>query len=369
MPRSCAGRTTRRSWWPGARSRCSHGGVRVRELRIEPLDHEAMSTARAELDRKTKPRGSLGRLEELAVQLAGIGVNGQRCAIVVAAADHGYADEDVSAYPAEVTRQMLQVFAAGDAAISVLGRQVGAELVVVDAGVREALTDDRVRSARIGAGTANATRGPAMSRDQALAALAAGAELARELAGRVDVVALGDMGIGNTTAAGALHAALLCVPAIAVCGPGTGLDPNGVLRKAEVIERALAANAQVGDDPLDVLAALGGFEIALLAGVILGAAAERVAVVLDGFIVPAAALVAARLVPGVADYLVAGHLSPEPGHRLGLDALGLEPLLDLRLRLGEGTGAALALPLLQASLALLTEMATFEGAGVTDAGR
>jgi nicotinate-nucleotide--dimethylbenzimidazole phosphoribosyltransferase len=184
----------------------------------------------------------------------------------------------------------------------------------------------------------------------------------------VDIVALGDMGIGNTTAAGALHAALLGVPAAAVCGSGTGLDPDGVRRKAEVINRALGANGRL-DDPVDVLAAVGGFEIALLAGVALGAAAERVAVVLDGFIVTAAALVAAHLEPAVSDYMVAGHLSPEPGHRLGLDALGLEPLLDLGLRLGEGTGAALALPLLQASLALLAEMATFDEAGVTDAGR
>ncbi len=328
-----------------------------------------MNAARAELDRKTKPRGSLGRLEELAVRLAGIGVSGPRCAIVVAAADHGYADEGVSAYPAEVTRQMLQVFASGGAAISVLSRLVGAELVVVDAGVREELDDPRVRSIRIGSGTANAAHGAAMSREQALAALGAGVSLARELAGRVDIVALGDMGIGNTTAAGALHAALLGVPAAAVCGPGTGLDPGGVRRKAVVIERALAANDRVGDDPIDVLAALGGFEIALLAGVALGAAAERRAVVLDGFIVTAAALVAARLEPAVVEYLIAGHLSPEPGHRLGLDALGLEPLLDLELRLGEGTGAALALPLLQASLALLAEMATFDEAGVTDAGR
>ena len=338
------------------------------ELRIEALDADAMDSARAELDRKTKPRGSLGRLEELAVQLAGIGVNGSRCAIVVAAADHGYADEGVSAYPPEVTRQMLQVFASGGAAISVLARLVGAELVVVDAGVREELDDPRVRSIRIGAGTANAAHGAAMSREQALAGIEAGVSLARELAARADIVALGDMGIGNTTAAGALHAALLDVPATAVCGPGTGLDADGVRRKAEVIDRALGANGPL-DDPVDVLAALGGFEIALLAGVALGAAAERRAVVLDGFIVTAAALVAARLTPAVAGYLVAGHLSPEPGHRLGLDALGLEPLLDLRLRLGEGTGAALALPLLRAALALLAEMATFEEAGVTDAGR
>jgi nicotinate-nucleotide--dimethylbenzimidazole phosphoribosyltransferase len=323
-------------------------------VEIEPLDAAAMDAARVELDRKTKPRRSLGRLEELAVQLAGIGVTEPRFAIVVAAGDHGYADEGVSAYPAEVTRQMLEVFDSGGAAICVLARLVGAELVVVDAGV--------------GGGTANATRGPAMSREQALAALGTGIELARELSGRCTVVALGDMGIANTTAASALHAALLGVPPSAVCGPGTGLDPAGVRRKVAVVGRALAANAPLGD-PVDVLAALGGFEIALLAGVALGAAAERLAVVLDGFIVAAAALVASRLDPHVVDYMIAAHLSPEPGHRLSLDALGLRPLLDLGLRLGEGTGAALALPLLAASLAVLAEMATFESARVTDAGR
>ena len=338
-------------------------------VEITLLDAPAMAAARAEFDRKTKPRGSLGRLEELAVQLAGIGVTAPRFAIVIAAADHGYADENVSAYPAEVTRQMLRVFTSGGAAISVLARSVGAELVVVDAGVREAVDDPSVRSLGLRNGTANATLGPAMSRAQAMAALDAGIALARELAGRANVVALGDMGIGNTTAAGAIYAALLGVPAVAVCGRGTGLDEEGVRRKADVIERALAANAPLGDDPVDVLAAVGGLEIAVLAGTALGAAAERIAVVLDGLIVGAAALVAARIAPRSADYMIAAHLSPEPGHRLGLDALGLRPLLDLGLRLGEGTGAALALPLLRASLALLAEMATFEGTKVTDAGR
>jgi nicotinate-nucleotide--dimethylbenzimidazole phosphoribosyltransferase len=323
-------------------------------VEISPLDADAMDSARAELDRKTKPRGSLGRLEELAVQLAGIGVTEPRFAIVVAAGDHGYAEEGVSAYPAEVTRQMLQVFSSGGAAVSVLARSVGAELVVVDAGV--------------GVGTANATRGPAMTREQALGALRTGIELAQELSGRCTVIALGDMGIANTTAASALHAALLGVPATAVCGPGTGLDGDGVRRKVAVVERALAANAPLGD-PVDVLAALGGFEIALLAGAALGAASERRAIVLDGFIVAAAALVAARLEPRVVDYMIAGHRSPEPGHRLSLEALGLRPYLDLGLRLGEGSGAALALPLVRASLAVLAEMATFESARVTDAGR
>ncbi len=334
----------------------------------EPLDAAAMRSAREELDRKTKPRRSLGRLEELAVQLAGIGVDEVRPAIVVAAGDHGYADEGVSAYPSEVTRQMLLNFVSGGAAIAVLARELSAELVVVDAGVREPVEDARVRAIRIGAGTADAARGPAMSRDDAVAAIAAGRELARELAKRCTIVALGDMGIGNTTAASALHAALLGLPPAVVCGPGTGLDAEGVRRKVDVVERALAANAPFGD-AVDVLAALGGYEIAFLVGLALGAAAERLGVVLDGFIVAAAALVAAGLEPGVTEYMVAAHVSPEPGHRLSLEALGLRPLLDLELRLGEATGAALALPLLRSSLAVLREMATFESAHVTDTGR
>jgi len=207
-----------------------------------------------------------------------------------------------------------------------------------------------------------------MSRAEALAAIDAGIGLAGELAATTSIVALGEMGIGNTTAASALHAALLDVPARAVCGPGTGLDADGVLHKAKIVERALAVNAR-RDDVVEVAAALGGFEIAFLVGVALGAAAERRAVVLDGFIVGAAALVAARLAPESVGYMVAAHLSPEPGHRLGLDALGLRPLLDLELRLGEATGAALALPLLRAALVIHAEMATFEGTKVTDAGR
>ena len=328
-----------------------------------------MRAAREELDRKTKPRRSLGRLEELAVQLAGIGVEKVRPAIVVAAGDHGYADEGVSAYPAEVTRQMLENFASGGAAICVLARTLDAELVVVDAGAREPFDDPRVRSVRIGAGTASAARGPAMARAEAVAAIDAGVELARELAGRCTVVALGEMGIGNTTSASALHAALLGVPPALVCGPGTGLDEEGVRRKIAVVERALAANAPLGDDPIDVLAALGGFEIAFLVGVAIGAASERLAVVLDGFIVASAALVAARLEPGSTAYMIAGHVSPEPGHRLSLEALGLRPLLDLELRLGEATGAALALPLLRSAVAIRREMATFASAHVTDTGR
>jgi nicotinate-nucleotide--dimethylbenzimidazole phosphoribosyltransferase len=341
--------------------------------RIVPLDEAGVAAAGRELDRKTKPRGSLGRLEQLAAQYAGIREDISPpppvFAVVVAAADHGYAEEGVSAFPAEVTAQMVRTFAAGGAAISVLAREAGAHLVVVDAGVRELVDHPSVHSLRVGAGTANAANGPAMTHDEALRAIVAGIELSRQLASEgVTVVALGDMGIGNTTAAAALHASLLGVEPVRVCGPGTGLDPDGVRAKISVVECALAANPLPDDDPIHALAALGGFEIALLAGAILGAASERLAIVLDGFIVGAAALVAARLAPAAGGYLIAGHLSPEPGHRLALDALGLEPLLALELRLGEASGAALALPLLRAAAAILSEMATFESAGVTDAG-
>jgi nicotinate-nucleotide--dimethylbenzimidazole phosphoribosyltransferase len=279
------------------------------------------------------------------------------------------ARESVSAYPQEVTRQMLLNFAEGGAAICVLARQADTRLVVVDAGVVEPVDDPRIRRVRIGAGTANIAEGPAMSRGQALEALGAGIDLAGELAADgIGAVCLGEMGIGNTTAASALCAALLPADPAAVCGRGTGLDDDGVRRKIAVVRRALEVNAPEPDDPLGCLAALGGFEIALLAGVALGGAAERLVVVLDGFIVGAAALVAGRLAPGLSERLVASHISPEPGHRLVLDALGLRPLLDLDLRLGEGTGAVLALPLLRASLALLRDMATFGEAEVSDAG-
>jgi nicotinate-nucleotide--dimethylbenzimidazole phosphoribosyltransferase len=338
--------------------------------RIEGADPTAFERAQAALDAKTKPRRSLGRLEELACRIVATRGDGSlEAAVVVAAGDHGVACEGVSAYPQEVTRQMLLTFAEGGAAICVLARQAGARLVVVDAGVVEPVDDPRIRCMRIGPGTANIAEGAAMSRGQALEAVAAGIDLAGELAADgIGAVCLGEMGIGNTTAASALCAALLHADPAAVCGRGTGLNDEGLRLKVEVVRRALAANRPDPDDPLGCLAALGGFEIALLVGVALGAAAERLVVVLDGFIVGAAALVACRVAPALSEHLVASHLSPEPGHRLVLDALGLRPLLDLDLRLGEGTGAVLALPLLRASLAIVTDMATFAEAGVSDAG-
>ncbi len=327
---------------------------------IEGADGEAVADARRALDAKTKPRGSLGRLEDLAAQIAGIrgsaGPGALRAVVVVVAADHGVASEGVSAYPQEVTRQMLETFASGGSAVCVLARAAGAELRIVDAGV--------------GTPTANIAAGPAMSRAEAVARIEQGIELARELAGAgIAVVALGEMGIANTTAASAIAASLLSRPPVDVCGRGTGLDDEGLARKVEVVKRALAANRVAQSDPVGVLAALGGYELAVLCGLALGATAERLVVLLDGFITTAAALVAARLAPPSVPAMLAAHLSPEPGHRILLDELGLEPLLDLGLRLGEGSGAALALPVVHAAVAVLSEMATFESAGVTDAGR
>jgi len=347
---------------------------RIRSIRIRPVDEGVKAAARAELDRKTKPRGSLGGLEDLAASIAGIlgtvAPEPLHAVIVVAAADHGVAAEGVSAYPQEVTRQMLANFAAGGAAISVLSKQVNARLVVVDAGVVEPYPHPLIRSVRVGTGTANAAEGDAMTRVQAEEAILQGEALARELArDGVTVIGLGDMGIANTTSASAIVCSLLGRPPTDVCGPGTGLDASGVAHKASIVERMLERSQPDPGDPLGILSAVGGFEIGFLVGVALGAASERAVVLLDGFITGAAALLAARLAPDIAGYLVASHRSPEPGHQLVLDALGLEPLLDLGLRLGEGSGAALALPLLSSARAILVEMATFEHAGVTDTGR
>jgi nicotinate-nucleotide--dimethylbenzimidazole phosphoribosyltransferase len=341
---------------------------------LEPVDEALRAAAVAELDRKTKPRGSLGRLEVLAAQIAAIRGSLRpdplRSAIVVAAADHGVAAEGVSAYPQEVTRQMVANFTSGGAAVCVLARAEGAELVVVDAGIAQPPADPAVRSVRLGAGTANAVEGPAMGREQAVDGIVAGAALAAELADRgVNALGLGEMGIGNTTSAAAIAAALLERAPAELCGPGTGLDPHGVARKTEVVARMLDRNKPDAGDPVGTLAAVGGFEIAFLVGVALGAAARRSIVVLDGFITGAAALVALRLAPAVRGFLVAAHRSAEPGHRPVLEALGLEPLLELELRLGEGSGAALALPIVAAARDVLVEMATFDHAGVTDTGR
>lgn len=345
-------------------------GLQETIARIAPLDEAAMSAMRQRLDQLTKPPGSLGRLEELAVQLAGIAgsltPSVKRRVIVVAAGDHGVVDEGVSAYPREVTRQMLALFAAGRAAINVLARQVGAEVIVVDAGVAgEATVAAGIVSLRIGPGTQSFLHQPAMSRDQAVSAIAAGIDVAQRAIGDgTDLLVTGDMGIGNTTAAAAVVAALTGVQADAVVGRGTGIDDAGLARKGAVVAGALALHQLSPGDPLGVLAAVGGFEIGVLAGVALAGAAARRPVVIDGVVSGAAALIACGLSPGAREFLIAGHRSTEPAHRIALERLGLEPLLDLHLRLGEGTGAALALPLIDAALAISREMWTFAEAGV-----
>ena len=338
---------------------------------IVPADRACGEAAQRILDRKTKPTGSLGELEQLVVLIAAArrtpAPEPLRAAIVLAAADHGYADENVSAYPAEVTGQMLANISAGGAAVNVLARQAGAQLIVLDAGAQDVVELPGVRSLLLGTGTHNATQGPAMALAQAERGVAAGAEIATELAASgTGLVALGELGIGNTTAASALAAALLPADPVRVCGRGTGIDDAGLARKVAVVGRALEANASRIGDPVGALAAVGGFELAVLTGVCLGAAANRQIILLDGFVTAAAALVAARLEPASADYMVASHRVPEPGHDLVLGDLGLRPLFDLGLRLGEGSGAALAIPLVNAALALMDEMATFEKAGVSD---
>ncbi len=341
---------------------------------IAPVDEAIAEKVRRKLDAKTKPRGSLGQLEELARRAAAVYRTQDpplpAKAVVVLAADHGVAEEGVSAYPSEVTAQMVLNFARGGAAINVLARQAEARVVVADLGTRSTASEiSGILIRRAGPGTANFTRGPAMTREQAVHALEIGIAIASQLADEgIGLLGVGEMGIGNTTSASAITALLTGEDPAEVTGRGTGIDEPGRRRKIDAVTRALAVNRPDVDDPLDVLAKIGGFEIAGLAGAMLGAAARRLLVVLDGFITGAAALVAVRFCPHLADYLVAAHRSVEPGHRAVLRRLGLRPLLDLDLRLGEGTGAVLAMHLVEASLRILREMATFESAGVTDAG-
>ncbi len=325
------------------------------------------------LDAKTKPQRSLGRLEDLACAVAAIQRTPQpsvrRKAIVVMAGDHGVVAGGVSAFPQEVTVQMLQNFAAGGAAICVLARQAGAEVVIVDMGSATPWKGHpSVRDRRVGPGTRDFTQGPAMTRAEALKAIEVGVALATELSEReVSLIGLGEMGIGNTTAASAMAAAFLGLAPEEVTGRGTGVDDLGYQRKLNVIRRAIEINRPDPTDAIDVLAKVGGFEIAGLVGVTLGAAARRVPVVTDGLIATVAALTAVRLVPAVQGCLLPSHGSVEIGHRRLLEALKLKPLLELEMRLGEGTGAALAMNLVDASIRILDEMATFESAGVSGA--
>jgi len=340
---------------------------------IGVLDEGAMAAAHARQARLTKPPGSLGRLEEIAVKVCGIQGRAhpevEESAIFVMAGDHGVVAQGVTAYPQAVTAQMIANFAAGGAAINVLARCVGARVVIVDMGVAgESIRCGNVVCRKVAAGTQDLSRGAAMSREQARQAVETGIEVFQAEMGKgLDLAGAGDMGIGNTTAAAAITAVFTGRTAAEVAGRGTGLDDAGLGRKIAVLERALTVNRPDGRDALDVLAKVGGFEIGGLAGVMLAAAANRVPVLIDGAISGAAALVAAALSPRAKAFMIAGHLSTEPGHRAALAHLGVEPLLDLRMRLGEGTGAALAMGLVVAAVRVLNEMATFEEAGVSEA--
>jgi nicotinate-nucleotide--dimethylbenzimidazole phosphoribosyltransferase len=341
---------------------------RLREA-IRPLSSGAAAEAQRHLDTLTKPPGSLGRLEEIAARLAALGGGPprvERPVVFTFAADHGVVAEGVSAYPQSVTAQMVENFARGGAAINVLARQAGARVVVADFGVAGPLAavGDLVRCP-IAPGTANMARGPAMTAGQARQAIERGAALAEEaIDAGADLLATGEMGIGNTTAASAITAAIVGAAPEAVTGRGTGVDDDAWRRKVEIVGVALRVNRPDPTDGLDVLAKVGGFEIAGLVGVILAGASRSVPVVVDGFISTAAALVAATLAPHVRGALFASHRSAEPGHALALGHLGLVPYLDLSLRLGEGTGAALFVHLARAAALIYREMATFKSAGV-----
>ena len=346
--------------------------------RIRPADADAMRRAEARQGNLTKPPGSLGRLEEVSIRLAGIygterpSIGGK--AVIVAAGDHGVVAQGVTGYPQEVTAQMVLNFLAGGAAISVMSRRLGIRQVIVDAGVAAEIPafagmtgDVEFRSLKIGRGTADISQGPAMSREQAVQCLEAGINLAVEvIESGVDLLATGDMGIGNTTASSAITAAVTGRPPEETTGEGTGRTPEEMQHKIGVVRTALEVNAPDANDGVSLLSAVGGFEIGVLAGVILGAAMMRKPVLVDGFISGAAALVANAVCPAARDYMLPSHVSAERGHRAALAGLGLTPLLDLGMRLGEGTGAALAMPIVEAAAATLSEMATFAEAGVSD---
>lgn len=339
--------------------------------RIRELDRDAMAIAKQRMDNLIKPPGSLGQLEEIAVRLAGITGNprprlGKR-SVIVMAGDHGVVAEGVSAAAQEVTAQMLPAFINGVAGIGVLARHAGAALTVVDVGVAGDVDVPGVLKRKVRPGTGNIAGGPAMTREEAVAALEVGIETARaEIEQGSTLLALGDMGIGNTTPSSAILAVLGGYEAAEVTGRGTLVNDEVLERKRRAVDRALEVNRPDRNDGVDVLAKVGGLEIGGLAGVILGCASLRVPVLVDGFITGAAALIAATIAPGARDYMLASHLSAEPGHQMMLELLGLTPVLVAGMRLGEGTGAALAMHIMEAACRVLDEMVTFQEAGVMD---
>ncbi|MCH7969812.1 MAG: nicotinate-nucleotide--dimethylbenzimidazole phosphoribosyltransferase [Chloroflexi bacterium] len=339
---------------------------------IEPISKGHVEVARQRQSVLTKPAGSLGRLEDIACQIAGI----QRTEtprienkwVVVAAGDHGVVAEGVSAFPQAVTAQMVANFLNGGAAVSALARQAGAKVKIVDAGVASPIPGNtsQLVNLKLASGTQNFTLGPAMQRGHAVEILNRGVELAIHLSNDgADLIAVGEMGIGNTTVASAITAVMLGESPKKVTGIGTGIDEVTRLRKAYVVSRAISVNRPDADDPVGVLAGVGGYEIGLLAGVILGAARARTVVVLDGFISTSAALLAAAIAPTAKQYMIASHKSVEPGHILALEHLGLTSAVDLDMRLGEASGAVLCIPIIESAVRLHNEMATFEEAAVS----
>jgi nicotinate-nucleotide--dimethylbenzimidazole phosphoribosyltransferase len=346
------------------------------KARIKPVDANLMNQAQDKLDKLTKPRQSLGRLEDFAKRIAGITGNLkpslENKVIFTMAGDHGVAGEGVSLFPKEVTGQMIYNFLTQGAGVNVLARHVGARVVVVDMGVATKIQKSKCKmqnfiDKKINFGTKNIVKEPAMTKDEARRSIAAGIEVFRQehRTRKIDIVGVGDMGIANTTSSSAITSCVTGAEVDAVTGRGTGIDDERLKMKVETIKKALQLNKPDSKDPIDVLAKVGGFEIGGLAGVILGAASERVPVVIDGFITAAAALIATELAPLSKEYIFASHNSVEKGHRIALEWMGLEPMFDLKMRLGEGTGACLGIGLIEASVRILTEMATFDDAGVS----
>ena len=340
--------------------------------RIRPIDKSVLEATQKRLDNLTKPLGSLGRMEEIAKQI--VAISGKKNPVLknkvifTLAGDHGIVEEGVSAYPKEVTPQMVYNFLNNGAGINVLAKHAGARVVVADLGVAEELKikNENFKIKKIGLGTKNFIKGPAMSSEDAVKSIEAGIELVEEeLKNGLDIIGTGEMGIGNTTPSSAITSVICNLEVEKVTGKGTGIDNKTLENKINAIKKGIRKNNPNPKDGLDVLAKIGGFEIGGLTGIILAGAANRIPIVIDGFISTAAALIAVTIAPNVKDYIIAGHCSREPGHKVQLQWLGLRPTLDLDLRLGEGTGAVLAMNIVDASCKILNEMATFESAGVS----
>jgi nicotinate-nucleotide--dimethylbenzimidazole phosphoribosyltransferase len=341
--------------------------------KIEPADQDILNKAQVRLDNLTKPRGSLGKLETLAARYCAmrqqLSPKIEKRIILTFAGDHGVVAEGVSAFPQEVTPQMVLNFLGGGAGVNVLANHVGAEVRVVDVGVAARVEGEGLISKKVKSGTDNMAKGPAMSIEECLAAISAGMEVAGQaIADGADIIGTGDMGIGNTTPSAALFAELLPVAVDKITGRGTGIDDESLDRKIKIIEQAIEVNRDNLSTPLSTLAAIGGLEIAAICGVILEGAQKKIPVMVDGFISSAAALVAMKMNPDVLDYCFFSHMSAEQGHALFFEKSNLSPILDLGLRLGEGTGAVLAINLVEAGLKIMTQMATFGEAGVSEEG-